>query len=251
VKFHKSVSNEEYKNTDEMLQDAEFLALQSLDVCHDLNRRAYPSALNRAGRIFANDFSRSLKYLEEGVIAAKEMGDGWFWFANLIELAELKYRVWVKSNDDEYVSAIRTMANEIKDVSKRYDFTDLKGRWELIQGHIEVKDAMASISSDQKSIHLSRALEHYKRGFPLIAQGPVGSHGVVALKKEFDTFKELLWELPINIRADWCEKLRLAWGEKNKRYVKDTRRCDSLHARITEIYDELLEKTDIKETTGQ
>lgn len=72
------------------LEEAERRILRALELCRDLAFRAYPSALNRAGRILgARDPQQALQYLEEGVETAAEVADGWFWYANMVEYAEL------------------------------------------------------------------------------------------------------------------------------------------------------------------
>ncbi len=46
-----------------------------------------------AGQIIgATNADVGLKYLEDGISEAHGLSDGWFWFANLVEYAELSYR---------------------------------------------------------------------------------------------------------------------------------------------------------------
>ena len=78
-----------------VLKQAESLILESLGLCRVFNTRAYPSALNRAGRIFGSrDPESGLDYLRRGAERAQGLSDGWFWMASLIEYAELCYRAW-------------------------------------------------------------------------------------------------------------------------------------------------------------
>jgi len=56
-----------------------------------------PSALNRAGRIFGRTTASRTGIPRQGIDEARKLSDGWFWFANLIEYAELSYKVWLGS----------------------------------------------------------------------------------------------------------------------------------------------------------
>ena len=103
----------------------------------------------------------------------------------------MSYNAWVKCNDNKYLSRINTLIRGEIEKVVAYDFPDLKGRWELIQGHIQLRDALSPAENNKRPEHLERAIEHYKKGFPLIAYRAAGSHGAHALKKEFDKFRQL------------------------------------------------------------
>lgn len=194
----------------EAVERAKRLITVALDLCRDLAVRGYPSALNRAGRIYGTENPEvGLSYLEEGIETARSLLDGWFWFANVIEFAELCYRAWVQSGEDAYRDRIRDRMADIGQLMDDYEFPDLKGRWDLLQGHFAIHRAL---SGDESS--LDSALEHYTRGFALIAQGYVGSSGASAVAAEFSTFSELVWRLPDATRQEWQAKLRRAWGEQ-------------------------------------
>src|SRR6185437_7642845 len=121
------------------IEEAKRLIRRSLDLCRSLAVRGYPSALNRAGRIFgADDPYAGLRYLEEGIESARQLSDGWFWFANLIEFVELCYRVWREGEEPFYLDQIDSRSTEIDQVMAEYEFPDLKGRWGLLQGHLAV-----------------------------------------------------------------------------------------------------------------
>lgn len=188
---------------------AKQLITWSLDICQDRAIRAYPSALNRAGRIFGGEkFEAGFKFLEEGIEVADTLRDGWFLFANRIEYVELCYRAWVKTGSDTYRAEISERAPGIRQVMGEYSFPDLRGRWNLLQGHLGIHDALASRDYSD----LGTALDNYKEGFALIAQQFVGSSGAAALPGEFETFGQLLFRLPAEIQAEWQEKLREAWS---------------------------------------
>jgi tetratricopeptide (TPR) repeat protein len=235
--LHKEVHQTEINS---LFQEAQTLSLRALDICNDWNRRALPSALNRAGRIFAIiDTKRGLDYLDDGRKRADEVGDGWFLFANIIELAELSYRDFVKSGDNEYRLRIESLAPDVAKVSSEYNFTDLRGRWELLRGHIVLNDGLNSSTEGERQKCFSQALDRYKKGFPLVAKGFVGSHGLRALRKEFNNFNNLFSKLPHDIRLKWCDDLRLAWSTESLGYIEDPDQADYLQSHITEIYEEV------------
>lgn len=190
---------------------AKRLITRALDICRDQNIRGYPSALNRAGRIFGQeDYDAGLDYLEQGIGSARSLSDGWFWLANLIEYAELSYRAWLQTRQGRYLDQIAIRAAEIEQAMSDYEFPDLKGRWNLLRGHLAVHDYLRTRSESQLGI----ALQHYKDGFAQIAQGYVGSSGAAAIGSEFVAFGKLAWQLPTEIRAEWQEEFRRAWSDQ-------------------------------------
>jgi tetratricopeptide (TPR) repeat protein len=195
------------------VEHAKQLVTLALDLCRDLAVRGQPSALNRAGRIFGEgDFDKGLAYLADGIEWARRLSDGWFWFANLIEYAELSYRAWVATRQPAYRDQIAGKADEISRAMREYEFPDLKGRWNLLQGHLGIHDALDTTENAVDESGLSAALENYKTGFALIAKGYVGSSGAAAVASEFKTFRELVWQLTEEIRAEWQAELRSAWS---------------------------------------
>lgn len=193
----------------DQLHRAKRLILRSLDLCRDLAVRGYPSALNRAGRIFGEDQpTAGLQYLAEGIRFARQLSDGWFWFANLIEYVELSYRLWDENRQPAYLDLIASRADEIGQAMDEYEFPDLQGRWRLIQGHLAVQNWQAT---GEVSL-LDAALQSYKDGFAQIAQQHVGSSGASAIAGEFKKFGTLIWRLPTDIRAQWQEEFRRAWS---------------------------------------
>ncbi len=188
---------------------AQRLITLALGICHDFER-GYPSALNRAGRIFAaEDRDRGLDYLRRGIDAAKEMSDGWFWFANLIEYAELSYSAWQESGNPSYRDTIAGLASEVGQADAEYQYPDLSGRWLVLQGNLRVRAWQA----DDDARRLDEALDLYTRGFPLIARGQMGSSGTTAIPRQFEAFRGLLQELPPDIRRQWLRELNREWSE--------------------------------------
>lgn len=184
----------------------------ALDLCRDLAVRGYPSALNRAGRIFgAEDADVGLRYLAEGVQEARRLSDGWFWFANLIQYAELCYRTWARTEDESYLGRMRAREPEVAEAMREYDFPDLQGRWDLVRGHVLVRQALAAGNENG----LDRALDYYKTGFVLISRDYVGSSGAAAVAGEFKRLGVLVRELPEAVRELWQTELRRAWSEKS------------------------------------
>ena len=196
--------------THDPIGDAKRRIRLALDICLTHSIRGYPSALNRAGRIFgSDDLEQGLNYLQEGIKEGRRLSDGWFWFANLIEYAELCYRAWTNAHEDRYRVMIAGLADDVRRADEEYTFPDLGGRWRLIQGHMAIYDYLHA--GDEAA--LNRAFESYSSGFPLIAKRLVGSSGAASISAEFRTFHELYKELPPAIRADWQARLRTAWSE--------------------------------------
>ncbi len=204
---------------------AEELILRSLNLCHELNARAYPSALNRAGRIFGSrDADRGLAYLNQAAEAARVLSDGWFWFASLIEYAELSLRTWLETEAERYMEQIATVAADMQVVMQEYGFPELRGRWDVLQGHMGLRRAL-DLPDPQG---LAVAFENYKRGFPLITHGYVGSFGVSVIPAEIRRFGDLINRLPTSTREQWLAELRRSWSGEGASTL--------LLARLTELY---------------
>jgi tetratricopeptide (TPR) repeat protein len=195
----------------DLSEEAERRILRALDLCRDLAFRAYPSALNRAGRIFgATDPQQGLRYLEEGVETATQVADGWFWYANMVEYAELSYRLWARTRQADHRQQIHRYASTIDRAKQDYEFPDLEGRWKLLQGHLGIQDWLET----HEERRLDEALQHYKDGFLLISEGYLGSHGIAAIPIEFKRFGDLYQRLPRDIHERWYPELRHAWKQK-------------------------------------
>jgi hypothetical protein len=183
----------------------------ALDLCRDLAVRGYPSALNRAGRIYgAEDEDAGLSYLAEGIDEARRLSDGWFWFANLIQYAELCYRAWVRTGEESYLERLQERGPEIATAMGEYDFPDLQGRWDLVRGHVLVSRALAARNEDG----LDSALAFYKSGFVLVSRDYVGSSGAAAVAGEFKRLGALVRQLPETVRERWQMEFRRAWTEQ-------------------------------------
>jgi hypothetical protein len=191
------------------LEQAGRRIIWSLDICRDQNLRAYPSALNRAGRILGEtSFATGLLYLREGIEWAQRLSDGWFWFANLVEYAELSYRAYISTGEPAHRADIDRQAGAVWTAATRYSFPDLEGRWRLLQGHLAIHDAVAA--GDPSG--LGAALENYTAGFQLIAEGYVGSSGAPVLPREFEKFQVLFSQLPPDVRSRWRREFRRFWS---------------------------------------
>ncbi|KDN19892.1 ATP-binding protein [Amycolatopsis rifamycinica] len=199
----------------------------ALDICRDYGVRWYPSALNRAGRIFgADDPDSGLRHLDQAIAEASRIADGWFLSASLIEYLELTYRAWSETGDDRYRSLIRERVSDVENAIRHYRFADLDARWRLLQGHLEVHDALRS---DRPETLLEAAVEHYSQGFSILAGARVGSHGASAIADEFERFHQLFAMLPQNVQIDWYTLLRDRWAAEGDRST-------SLLARLEQLY---------------
>ena len=213
------------------IKEARRLIRRALDICHDQAIRNYPSALNRAGRIFGrDDIEAGFKYLTEGIDSARQLSDGWFYFANLIEHVELSYRAWLETREDTYLRQIDSRVAEVEDAMEQYKFADLRGRWLLVQGHLAVHRWLEAGDDSE----LDAALADYREGFALIAGDYVGSSGASAIPGEFRKFRQLFDHLPPEVKAHWRAEFRLAWEPSGR--GGEERGSTLLLARLEELY---------------
>ena len=191
------------------LDQARELALKAVEICRERAVRVYPSALNRAGRIVGyQDADEGLRYLAEGIDAAREMSDGWFLLANMVEYAELSYRAWAKTGRAEHRAGIERYESDQANAMSEYEFPHLRGRWEILRAHLYIHDWVTT--GDDAMLDL--ALREYTDGFGHIAErGYVGSSGTSVIPGTFETFRDLLHKLPSEVQVQWLEHLRLAW----------------------------------------
>lgn len=212
--------------TKDAAEEAKSLILQSLDLCRVYNARYYPSALNRAGRIFGStDPDAGLAYLKEAAEKAEELYDGWFWVASIIEYAELCYRTWEKSQNPRYLNLIPDIAIKITQTEEaRLGFPELRGRWGVLQGHLAMHEVLGG-----RTELLDQALENYRTAFPLIMKGWVGSYGESVIPQEFQKFTELVWRLPDEDRLRWQWILYASWSGEGASATKLLARLEELH----------------------
>lgn len=187
---------------------AKRLITRALDICRDQNLRAYPAALHRAGNIFAaDDIDVGLGYLSESVDWARRLSDGWFQFASLLDYVELSYRAWETTGRSHYRDAITNIGSSIRKDMSDYNFSDLLGRWLIINGNLALRDYL---DTDVRNC-LDSAQTNYDEGFCLLAKGRFRSSGSSALEARFDQFSTLFARLPSDDRARWLKDLRNSW----------------------------------------
>lgn len=221
-------SRENFVITERQGELARELIQRSLDICRESAIRYYPSALNRAGRIFGDtDPDTGIAHLDEAIDEARRIGDGWFYSANLIEYLELNFRAWRETGRRAYRDAITRRVHDVTAAIDTYRFADLYGRWELLQGHLLVHDVLAG-DTDQD---LDDAIDHYSVGFRWLADERVGSHGSAAIAGEFEKFRELFDRLPEPVQIQWYERLLGDWSAPDH-----AERSTSLLARLEELY---------------
>jgi tetratricopeptide (TPR) repeat protein len=207
-------------------EEAQSLIIRALDICHDQNLRSYPSALNRAGRIFgAKDVDAGLEYLRRGIEQATRLSDGWFLLANLVEYVELCHREWEKNREPRYLQDIEAHQSDIEQAVGSYDFPDLEGRWRFIQGSLAIDRATRMNETAQFTV----ALEHFTKSFWLMSQGFVGSSGAYAIPDYFQRLKVIVKDLPDEVRAGWVAHFHQAW-------FSDDPGATLLLARLQELY---------------
>jgi tetratricopeptide (TPR) repeat protein len=193
------------------LDEAGELARKAIEICSAWSVRNHPSALNRAGRIIGHSRPREgLRLLADGIEAARAMSDGWFWLANLVEYAEMSYRLWTETRDHELRRDITRYAAQVRTAKTEYEFAALNGRWQVLTGHLLVHDWL----DNQDEQLLSVALQEYAEGFPQIAErGHVGSSGTSVIPSAFATFGRMLKSLPENTQSQWIRLLQRDWSD--------------------------------------
>jgi len=208
-------------------EHAQLLIRQALDICRDQNIRAYPSALNRAGRIFGDQVDLGLSYLDASITEARRVADGWFLSANLIEYLDLSYRAWTDTGHARYREKLNARIADVESAIRDYEFADLRGRWELLQGHLAVHDAL----DHDRPADLDDAVRHFSSGFVTLADRRVGSHGSAAIASEFRRFRDMFTMLGEQVQRKWYVQLRSDWADPKS---KDS--ATSLLARLEELY---------------
>lgn len=207
---------------------------RALDICHESNARAYPSALNRAARILftAGRRDEALENLRQGIAEAERLGDGWFRSANNIEYVEYAYRAWISTGEQRYRDLIDEHAAQVTAVIDEYGFRDIAARWELMRGHLLANDGLAAVeNSGPDEGLLDAAIDRYSHGFRMLADESVGSHGAAAIAREFTRFRALFDRLPSEVQGRWYNKLSIDWNAGGP-----TERSISLLARLEELY---------------
>ena len=116
----------------------------------------------------------------------------------------------MKTGRPDYLDQIHAHGAEIAQAMDEYEFPDLKGRWELLQGHLLVRHSLTT--GDESG--LDTALDHYQNGFALIAQEYVGSSGAATVAEEFRALGELIAPLSQQVKAEWQAVLRRAWSRE-------------------------------------
>jgi tetratricopeptide (TPR) repeat protein/AAA+ ATPase superfamily predicted ATPase len=180
---------------------------RALELCERYNIRALPWALNRAGRItlVRSEYDQSERFLRRGITEAKKAGDVWFLLATTVELMESRYARFQKKRDidiQELWKEFEELAGRVEEYEReQYGFRDLFGRTHRILGHVQFNLG-----------NYGRALEYYKKAYPLIASGYYGSHGLHKLPDELEELGKRVDALAPDEAIRWCDELREAWG---------------------------------------
>lgn len=187
---------------------AKALAIQAVDICREQAVRAYPSALNRAGRILAaEDADRGLRYLKEAIKQAKAISDGRFLSASLIELLELSYTCWADTQQARYREMINTWGPDVEDAIRTYEFADLRPRWQLVQNHLAMHDVLAR--NDYPAA--APLIGEFAAALAMLAHDHVGQYGMTVLDSEFSRLAGWFRRVPLEVQQRWDRDLRDAW----------------------------------------
>ena len=194
-----------------------------------INVRAYPSALNRAGRILAaaGRVDAGLQHLDEGITEAVRVGDGWLSSANNIEYMEHAYRAWIDTGEGRYRALVDERRTHVAAGRRDLPLPRIAARWELLQGHLITTDALRSGDISD----LDTAIAHYSAGFQILSDESVGSHGSAAIAREFERFQICYDQLPRQIQRSWYTRLSDDWNAEDP-----PEQSTSSLARLEELY---------------
>lgn len=220
----------------DQLDRAKTLVVQAVDICRERAARSYPSALNRAGRIFAvEDPDLGLTHLKEAITQAEAIADGWFLSASLIELLELSYTRWDSTRSSRYRAMINDWGPKVEAAIDAYEFVDLAPRWQLVQSHLAMHDALDRMDF-QATLPL---VARYASALAVLAHRGMGPHGAAAFDMEFTRLVELLLRLPLEVRQEWYRTLKSEWAaDRSARHVRclDPTTSTTLLDRLTRLY---------------
>ncbi|WP_420642382.1 hypothetical protein [Candidatus Leptofilum sp.] len=219
VQQEKAICLIQENNPRRNLLEAMYLIEQARYFCREQNMRDYPSALNRAGRIYElkGDYEQAFTAFEEGIEVAQAAQNIWFLMSNIIEFSELAVQLWHDTEIPEHHEKILKHESLVKtyDQNPEYEFKDLFGRWHLVKGHKAWYEGKQAVKHNKGSAEASwqTAMEEYALGFSMVAQGYYGSHGIGALPKEGERLKHHVLELPVEEGKRWCNYFHQEWGE--------------------------------------
>lgn len=190
----------------------------ALYLCREHRVRDYAAALNRAGRIYIlrKNYVQAFESFKEGIEVAEAAQDNWFLMANCAEHAELAFKRWYETKDSSYQSKLMQHQEliEAREKTGEFAFGDLFGRWHLVKGHAAWFRGLQhhELGESEKAVQQwQEALDEYAVGFPLIARGYYGSHGIQAVPREGDLLNKHIMQLPIAEGKRWCEELNQRW----------------------------------------
>ncbi len=181
----------------------------SLEYCRNSNIRQYPVAHLRAGQILGEN---GLWHLKKAIALAKEIGDLRTLALSLITHEELVVHDFLeRSNYDDFQSILK-FDKEIEQVLEKSEFIDLKGRWHLLKGHLEVLNSLSGKSEGNDLIN--NAIEHYKKGFDSLQKGVAGSFGEKGGPDGYELFLALMKKLSQQEKSSFrvlSQALRKYW----------------------------------------
>lgn len=206
---------EGYDSLESMHADARRTIEHAIRTCRDYHMRALPMALNRGGSIFWDvEPIRALGYLAEGIVVAEEVSDTWMKVANLVELATLSFLLWQETGDRTHRE---TISERHKEISKAFAaleegaFLELRGRWQVIQGHMLLADGLEATGEDGGRKSYDDALAHYIGGYLDIARGYASGRTYGVLQTMAKPMLVLMHQLNQNEVDLWLARLDRAW----------------------------------------
>lgn len=160
--------------------------------------RELPAIFHRWGLLVLDDyhdFVEATKHFERGVEESRRHQNAQMLLENLVALVEIAYR---------YVRDYALM--EQREAEMRSVIQTQQSRYLLLEGRLE--RILAEAAFDQSDY--DKALEHYIRAIPMIAQH--GGYGRYKLSTELLFLESRLTELPTEVCQSWCNRMRAEWA---------------------------------------
>lgn len=203
-------------------QTPENLIELSIEYCCDsINPNQRPMALLRAGQIFFEQNKQlGLKYLQDAINSIKESTNE----KEKDDVDDIRTLALIFVTHEEFVILKALSGSDdqpdlkyiqrIEQLIEKSEFIDLKARWYLLQGHLNVLST--SFKDDN---WIDRVFEQYQKGFDLLQKGVVGSFNTEknSIPDGYEFFVAVMEKLAQQQSSSFeilKQKLQKHWGDR-------------------------------------